>query len=390
MSRQDQGTQKLVIPAGVGFDVSDDGVSIEHDGDVIISGPLRRPLARVTSNEGNITLNGELEVGEVIARAGSVVVDGKIRIREVTSQGGTVTLNGQVDAAKVRSPAGSIALHGDLKVGEVVAAEDISIEGDVEANLLRGGFVRVASGSLNAKGIEGTVRVELGEVRLGVEVIIAPDVTVDAATTGRVNVVESHNELGPNGLKGGFRLSEYAEFTGVDPQRFLAERGVRALEDLQGPAVVARGPVAVAADPGPEQVEAVDLEPVEPIQEVEPEEIEPVAEEELDEVELVRSVEIEDDEPESVEPDAPVLPPGLAEKLDDTVGRIEACYKNSEVPPAVTLLRELVDGGEYARIRDEITAIWNSLLTFHQKNNMRIQHQVTTTFNTLNSLVRKI
>ena len=38
----------------------------------------------------------------------------------------------------------------------------------------------------------------------------------------------------------------------------------------------------------------------------------------------------------------------------------------------------------------DITNIWHQLLKFHQKRGLRIQPQVTTTFNTINTLVRKI
>ena len=95
---------------------------------------------------------------------------------------------------------------------------------------------------------------------------------------------------------------------------------------------------------------------------------------------------IEDDTLESeVEGDDP-----LYAQLRDTISQIEVCYEDSELPPAVTQLRELTDARNYIAIRDDITNIWHQLLKFHQNRGLRIQPQVTTTFNTINTLVRKI
>jgi hypothetical protein len=80
----------------------------------------------------------------------------------------------------------------------------------------------------------------------------------------------------------------------------------------------------------------------------------------------------------------------IARELLDTVDRIVVCYENSDVPPAVNELRDLISAEDYDQIRSDITSIWNSLLKYHQQTGTRLQHQVTTTFNTINSIVRKM
>jgi hypothetical protein len=80
----------------------------------------------------------------------------------------------------------------------------------------------------------------------------------------------------------------------------------------------------------------------------------------------------------------------IARELLDTVDRIVVCYENSDVPPAVSELRDLITAEDYDQIRSDITSIWNSLLKYHQQTGTRLQHQVTTTFNTINSIVRKM
>ena len=79
----------------------------------------------------------------------------------------------------------------------------------------------------------------------------------------------------------------------------------------------------------------------------------------------------------------------IYDQLRDTIAQIASCYDGSELPPAINQLGQLADAREYVAIRDDITNIWHQLLKFHQKRGLRIQPQVTTTFNTINTLVRK-
>jgi hypothetical protein len=72
------------------------------------------------------------------------------------------------------------------------------------------------------------------------------------------------------------------------------------------------------------------------------------------------------------------------------VERIVNAYEDTEVPPAVSELRNMIVAAHFEQVRGEITNIWNSLLKYHQRTGTRLQHQVTTTFNTINTLVRKL
>ena len=80
----------------------------------------------------------------------------------------------------------------------------------------------------------------------------------------------------------------------------------------------------------------------------------------------------------------------MHDQLAHTVQRIVDCYAEAELPPAVERLRALVESRSYAEVRAEITNIWSELLKYHQKKGIRIHHQVTTTFNAVNSLVKKM
>lgn len=77
-------------------------------------------------------------------------------------------------------------------------------------------------------------------------------------------------------------------------------------------------------------------------------------------------------------------------QMRDIASRISSCYKPGDEPPAITRLHTLIESRDYSTIRSDLTDIWKELLKFHQRRGMRIQPQVTTTFNQINSLVRKL
>ena len=95
--------------------------------------------------------------------------------------------------------------------------------------------------------------------------------------------------------------------------------------------------------------------------------------------------------PDDPEPSAPAVQEHpLHKQLVEAVTKITESYADAEVPPAVTHLMSLIQNRSYEQVRAEITTIWSDLLKYHQKKGLRIQHQVTTTFNTINSLVKKM
>lgn len=106
---------------------------------------------------------------------------------------------------------------------------------------------------------------------------------------------------------------------------------------------------------------------------------------------------------DEVDEDAPTIDDSMLQPLDEpeerdetyermasVVGRIRGCYDASDEPPAVQRLHDLIETRDYGRVRTELTDIWKQLLKFHQRRGMRIQPQVTTTFNAINSIVRKL
>lgn len=447
--------QPFVVPAGVTFQITDAGVVIENEGDIVLHTNFGRALTRIVSTAGSITVHAPVDGGTLHA-AGDVSVHGAVRV-EALNAGGNVDIGGDASITSARvggdlrvngnanadliGAGGAISVSGAAVTGAIDAGGGISVAGDLTATTVRSGgtidlggavkadglyaaVVRLSGPTATVRGIQGANAVHIGPAKLQVDAVIAPEVHVDPRTNGRVTVIESQNDLGPNAIKGGFRLVDYAETFG-DPAPFLAERGLVPLgEGVTPPEVVsvpAPPPVAVAVAVAAVAAEvaapAVEPEPAPVIERPslaegaggtlyieEPEPTEGVSAADRPEPEPTPSEEPVELEPEP-EPEPEAAPaaevaaaPSVSEvaehplhkQLLEAVTRIAESYAEAELPPAVSHLMNLIQTRAYDQVRAEITSIWSDLLKYHQKKGLRIQHQVTTTFNTINSLVKKM
>jgi len=450
-------TDKLVIPAGVRFEIQESGVAIEYAGDILLQGDHEKPVAHVVSTEGSVEIQGNMQVGAITSHTGSVAVSGEVQVDRISAKE-TVQLSGRVRANHIDANQVEV-LEGELSASRIEARVGIDLKGNIMANHVGAPTVVVSEGRLQAKAIEAAKGVDLGAAELHVDIILAPTVTVDPHTRGRVAVIESQNDLGPNGLRGAFRLDEFAEFTSQDPEAFLAERGVKGLGTIPDVAPVLAEPsaprVAAAPSPAPEPEPEPEPEPApapapapEPVAELAPAPApeptpepapapapepvpEPVAktpppatadltahlgggeisstaaspepvriavDEEAPPAEPVSNVvSVQVDDPPVPEPEPAAVTNGeiayvspIHRELCETVDRIVEAYVDAETPPAVTELKEMIVAAHFEQVRGEITNIWNNLLKYHQRTGTRLQHQVTTTFNTINTLVRKL
>ncbi len=183
----------LVIPTGVRLHAGRKGVSVEHTGDILLEAAPGGDLERVISREGSVTLRGRLRID------------------------------------RVEAPNGTVLVEGPLQADHVLA--------DV---------VEIAASAFQARAVRGRRRIVVGPVRVNVDVLMAPHIEIDPKATGRAPIVESHNDPGPNGIKGGFSVAEYGDLLG-DAVKFLADRG---LEPLEPPPSTAEVPTA--SPPAPE------------------------------------------------------------------------------------------------------------------------------------------
>lgn len=447
-------SQPFVIPAGVTFQVADDGLIIENAGDVVLHTTFGRTLSRVVSREGDVELHGAIAAGTVVA-AGAVRVHGTLAAESVQA-GGQVSVSGHAGVGSLLSGAdasfgagltaeqvdcgGGLSVQGNLTTSALVARGDLSVAGDLAARTgeisgsvsvtgalttdmlqasglvsvggrsqvgtIRAGDIDLRGEPVTARGLQARNAIQLGAGKIQIDAIIAHEVNVNAATAGRATIIESQNDLGTNAIKGGFRLADYAEMFG-DPAGYLRERGLSA----PGEAWTAPQATGRAAPPAPAPAAAVvppesrvTVAPVSPPPVIVVPAVEPAPAVEAPAaapapIAVAEAVTAGDEVPEEIEPEAiedePAAAPARTEhplhgQLVEAVQKIAERYGEGDLPPAVGHLRDLIESCAYDEIRAEITAIWSDLVKFHQKHGLRIQHQVTTTFNTINSLVKKM
>jgi cytoskeletal protein CcmA (bactofilin family) len=181
-------TDKLVIPAGVRFEIQDSGVSIEYAGDILLQGDHEKPVAHVVSTEGNVEIQGNMRVSVITSHKGSVAISGDVQVDRISAKE-SVQLSGKVQAKHIEGNRIEV-LEGELSAGQIQARESIDLRGSITANHIGAPSVVISEGHLEAKAIEGSTSVNLGAVELFVDIVMAPRVTVDPHTRGRVALIE--------------------------------------------------------------------------------------------------------------------------------------------------------------------------------------------------------
>jgi hypothetical protein len=272
---------------------------------------------------------------------------------EVTPTHVDLTYEGDVEIEQeLGRPFGTVRAGGDLTVklakvtGNLVAGGVLRVRGPVDGGTLHGREVVLGRQAVRCRAITADERITIGAADLVVDVILAPEIAIDAKATGRVTVIESANERGPTKIKGGFTLADFEDTFGRSVA-FLAERGVRPLPGREpGAHVPAAADAAAAPEPSATNAESPSV------------------------VERAR------------EPADPVF----HRRLTDALGRIAACYEG-EGPPALRELRRLVDQQDYEGLRGGLGDAWNAVLGYHRQRGIRPHHQVTYAFNLLHGLV---
>ena len=296
----------FVIPEGLTLVSEAGGLSIEYDGDVILSASLGQDLVRVRSRNGDVVLGTNVVAKEISAPRGSVrgdghlkasaivardlVVDGNLEADGVFAQ--SVRITGDLTAERVTAESGPIRVGGHAIVSDEIVATvgDVTVDGGVRTADPRppGGSRSVGcatrihpgrlqrrrarqrdrahhrvrrrnrtSSSSNVHRVTGDSvrhRAQNGSPRSTPSpssVLVGADRVRPVPVAGRrhrrdrgrVTVVECHNPLGPTSVKGLLRLQDLSTLIG-NPTQFLAERGLAPLGTPQG---TASAPSSVAA-----------------------------------------------------------------------------------------------------------------------------------------------
>lgn len=324
----------LEIPEGAVFEMEADGLVLGFRDDVIIRGNISHRIKKIFSEMGSIELrsSSELVVETVETKKGHVIIAGAVRAKSV--KGTKITL-----------------VEGHLSARSVNAEQQINLQG-------------------------GTIEADL---------VMSPDVQVSQTVRGRATVIECQNELGPHQLKGGFKMAEFLEMMPSAQKVIQSEASGMPQLMAARAAPAAAAPVAPAANGGGNWTATVR----EAVEETAP--APPMvmaadggASEEDTAAPADETAGDWADTSAPAEPVAPERPPfhaGLAEMCD----QISRVYEQQKfaVPPPVQRLVQLVDAGEYASAKGQLTAIWNQLIQYHKETKLPFAVKTTQMFQSI-------
>jgi outer membrane biosynthesis protein TonB len=364
-------SDSFVLPDGITLSMTDQGLVIENEGDIVLHGQIEGGIHSLTSRDGNVVLNNDF------------------------------TLH------RIDAPNGAVEIHGRIEADRIEAA---SVQADGEAFVVR--------------VVQASQSISVGETTTHAEVLIAPAVNLSTQAVGRITVVESHNELSATKVKGCLTLNDLEElFDGsegfirgweITP---LHKSGRKA--SSKPPARKAAKKAVAKPKPKPAPEPEPEPEPApEPVPTPEPEPApEPVAET-VEAPPAVVEAEVEEEvveEPPPISMPAPAAATGeraeqveqLFDLFDETeeesgadpelharitgaVNELVSYYADVDLPPVVQRLAQLVAEKDYKTIRDEVDDIWNQLLRYHKQQKLRPKPSLTTTFNTIHAIVREM
>jgi hypothetical protein len=252
----------------------------------------------------------------------------------------------------------SVEVTGDLTVdieemdGNLKAGGHIEVLGPLRADLVHGKTVRIASGEVHCRAVSADERVDVGPIEIRIDGLIAPIVTLERESTGRVTVLECHNKPDTMQLKGAFSLDDYEEAFG-NAEGFLAERS------LTRPGPIPEGVVLPA--PKPRQSAAPSTASS--------------ARKSGPAIEWT-----------------PLPPPRLDERdqrIKKAYRKIMETYADTTPPADLTRMGAIIEQRDYPALREQINVVWEAMIAHHQKQGVRPHHSVANAFNVIHGLVQQ-
>lgn len=343
--------------------------------------------------------------GLVIGFRDDVIIRGNIghRLKKVWSENGTIEL---------RSSQELVVESVETKRGTVIIA------GVVRAKSIKGAKVALLEGSLAVRSVNGESSIDLRGGVIEADLVMSPEVKVSAEVRGRATVIESQNEIGPHQLKGGFKMAEFLEMMPNAQKVIQSEAShipqlsagvprqpVTSRIDVPPPIEEAPAPPTyvgqVSVEDGPAAADGGEPVPEQPTEEP----TGPGAEQEAMaaangtaavptdtqdyfaaneagetaagvDPSAATQAEVPAEEPPPIE--RPPFHAPLAENCEQ-IARVYAA-QNLQVPPPVQRLIELVDAGEYAAVKSQLTTIWNQLIQYHKESKLPFAVKTTQMF----------
>lgn len=74
----------------------------------------------------------------------------------------------------------------------------------------------------------------------------------------------------------------------------------------------------------------------------------------------------------------------------ETMGRIRRSYPADAAPPPVEKVGELIESGDFARIREDFGSLWKELMDHHRASGEELHPRVAHNFRIIDTLVRSL
>lgn len=123
-------TEAFVIPQGLHFEHTSQGLVIEHQGDIVLRGSLGSNVHRLISTEGNIHIERPLTTGEISALNGRISSDSPLTASRISAKqlevGNNLTVQKQIHVSK------SMHVHGDVNCNRIQCLGALEVSGSIE------------------------------------------------------------------------------------------------------------------------------------------------------------------------------------------------------------------------------------------------------------------
>jgi hypothetical protein len=150
----------FVIPEGIQLELTEAGISIEHDGDIVIDGELNVDIRRLHSRSGDIHIGRSMEVSELVAENGAIQIEGNLKTEAIRAK--RIDSAGSLEAGSLSTTGGDLNVTGELLTEELSVAGAIRIGGKTTAT-----NISASSDASFGQGLECTELLVEGNLLLG-------------------------------------------------------------------------------------------------------------------------------------------------------------------------------------------------------------------------------
>ena len=122
-------SEAFVIPQGLYFEHTAQGLIIEHQGDIVLRGSLGANVHRLVSTDGNIHIERTLNTGEISALNGSISSDSPLNALKIQAK--EVLIGSDLTVEKNIHVSRKLHVHGNIKTERLQCLGSLEVTGDL-------------------------------------------------------------------------------------------------------------------------------------------------------------------------------------------------------------------------------------------------------------------